>query len=203
MGAEPPSLESTATLLVRVRRGEAGAEDALVARFLPLLQRWARGRLPGQARGLAETDDLVQVSLLRALRRLDQFESRREGAFLAYLRKIVLNAIREECRRSAAREGREDKFAAAAVNGSTNAPDAADDKTLAAYEAALEKLPERQREAVILRLEFQYSYSEIASAIEGSSEDAARMLVKRTLVRLAKEMQRGGGSMGRPDDAAL
>ena len=62
MGKEPAPIDTTAELLGRARSGDSDAEHLLLTRFLPLLQRWARGRLPGTARGLAETDDLVQVS---------------------------------------------------------------------------------------------------------------------------------------------
>jgi RNA polymerase sigma-70 factor (ECF subfamily) len=180
-------LEKTAELLGRVRAGDPDAENALVLRFLPVLQRWARGRLPQSARDLAETDDLVQLSLLRALRRVHAFEPRREGAFLAYLRRILLNAIREEHRQSATRGTAEDRFVAQAAPGAPGTD--LESGTFAAYETALEALEERQREAVILRLEFKYSYAQIAEAIESPSEDGARMVVKRALVRLAREMQ--------------
>ena len=42
--------------------GKDSIADALLRRFLPLLQRWAHGRLPRQMRDLNETDDLVQVT---------------------------------------------------------------------------------------------------------------------------------------------
>lgn len=184
MGREPNPLESTADLLGRAQSGDTDAETALLLRFLPLLQTWAHGRLSRTGRDLAETDDVVQIAILRALRRLPHFESRREGAFMAYLRQIVLNTIREEHRRGAKREGNERRLADVQ-------PEGGDDRgaTLEAYETALEKLPERQREAVMLRLEFSYSYSDIARAIESPTEDGARMTVKRGLLRLAQEMR--------------
>ena len=49
-------------------------------------------------------------------------------------------------------------------------------------------LGERDREAVILRVEFGYSHEEIAEAIGSPSANAARMTVARALVRLAEEM---------------
>ena len=79
------ALESTASLIQRAKKGDGQAREQLAARYLPLLQRWAHGRLPAKARRLQETNDLVQVTLMRALDRLDFFESTREGAFLAYL----------------------------------------------------------------------------------------------------------------------
>src|SRR5688572_11599302 len=99
-GDPAPDLETTAQLLAWVREGDPAACERLVTRYLPMLRRWAHGRLPGHARALADTDDLVQVTLIRALGRVREFESSREGAFLAYLRRILLNAIRGEIRRS-------------------------------------------------------------------------------------------------------
>ena len=100
---EPPSasnaLETTVDLLARVRQGDRDALDRLIARCLPALRRWARGRLPAAARGVLDTQDLVQDTILSSLRHLDHFESRHEGALQAYLRQAVLNRIRDEARR--------------------------------------------------------------------------------------------------------
>ena len=73
---ERGTVESTAALLSRVRLGDNHARDELCAAYLPVLKRWAHGRLPGYARGVVETDDLVQVTLVSALGRIDDFESR-------------------------------------------------------------------------------------------------------------------------------
>src|SRR5947208_16437739 len=81
--------ESTVTLLQRIRAGDLGAREHLLGRYLPLLRRWAHGRLPVYARALDDTDDLVQITLLRSLKHLDQFEAERSGAFLAYLRQTL------------------------------------------------------------------------------------------------------------------
>ncbi len=93
-------LESTATLLGRVRAGDDDAREQLALRYLALLTRWAHGRVPPRARGLADTDDLVQTTLMRALNGVQQFEPRREGAFLAYLRTILLNQLRTAVQRA-------------------------------------------------------------------------------------------------------
>src|SRR5215831_2890791 len=93
-------LESTIVLLDRIRAGDAVAREQLLGRYAPILRAWAHGRLPMHARGIADTDDVVQVTLLRALSRLHEFEYRHEGAFLGYLRQGVLNAVRQEIRRS-------------------------------------------------------------------------------------------------------
>ncbi len=181
---DPP----TAVLLDLVRAGDEAAREQLVAYFLPVLQRWARGRLPRYARTAAETDDLVQVTLLRALRHIDRFDHRGEGAFLAYLRRILLNAVRDEIRRSTRRpphdsvEGEMPDHAPSAVEHAIG------QQAMERYESALATLEPRQKEAVLLRVEFGYSYAHIADAIACASANGARMVVSRALARMAREM---------------
>lgn len=186
--AGPESLESTATLVRAMHRGDDAARDRLFARCLPLLTRWAHGRLPRFGRDLAETDDLVQVSLVRALNNIDSFESRRPGALLAYLRTILMNAVREEIRRS----GRHPTDALPERDLPDQQPSVLEElmgrETLDAYESALAALTDKQRQAVILRLEFGMTFPEIACELEADSPDAVRMLVTRGLVALARAM---------------
>jgi RNA polymerase sigma-70 factor (ECF subfamily) len=59
------------------------------------------------------------------------------------------------------------------------------------YEAALARLKEAEREAVIARVELGLDYEGIAEALGKPSPDAARMAVVRALVRLAQEMGHG------------
>jgi hypothetical protein len=66
-GPKELSTLSTLVLLNRASGGDERARNALYSRYLPRLQRWARGRLPHKARGLVDTDDLVQDTLLRTL----------------------------------------------------------------------------------------------------------------------------------------
>ena len=56
--------ESSLELLERAKAGDAQALDLLIARYVPRLQRWASGRLPGWARDLADTQDLVQETVV-------------------------------------------------------------------------------------------------------------------------------------------
>ncbi|HUK64321.1 MAG TPA: sigma-70 family RNA polymerase sigma factor [Dongiaceae bacterium] len=184
----PPDLSRTTLLLDRARGGDSGARDALLARFLPILTRWAHRRLPDRARSLADTDDLVQVTLIRALNHLHEFEPRREGAFLAYLRTILLNAVRDEIRRAARRPEHLPLMEHDAAGQSSELERLIGRERLERYEAALAELPEGQREAVMLRLEFGYTHAEIAEALGRPSADAARMLVARGLVDLTKAM---------------
>ena len=75
----PVVMESTLDLLARAKAGEQGAIELLFQRCLPSLRRWARGRLPSYARGLAETQDLVQEAVLRTLHNLDRLRGSTSG----------------------------------------------------------------------------------------------------------------------------
>ena len=183
-------LDATAVLLERVRAGDDAAREALVARFLPLLRRWGHGRLPPHARGLADTDDLVQVTLMRALDHVDTFEARREGAFLAYLRRILLNAVRDEVRRARRRPAEPLGEREPAQDAPSMLEQQVGRDLMETYEAGLANLTPAQQEAVIMRLEFGYAYQQIADAMGRTTANAARMLVVRALVDLAEAMER-------------
>ena len=182
-----PDLESTALLLARIKQGDAGARERLMARYLPILRRWSHGRLPGRARQLADTEDLVQVVLVRALNRLETFEPRHEGAFVAYLRRGVLNAVRQEIRRTARRTHEE--LDPTLSDGAPSPLEQAIGRDMVErYEAELAALPEELQEAVILRIEMDLTYREIATILGKPSPDAARMAISRGLLRLAQAM---------------
>ena len=181
--------ESTAAILLRARGGDSDARETLAGRYLTVLRRWAHGRLPRAARDLVDTDDIVQSAIVKALRRLDSFEARGEGAFLAYLRQILLNQIRDEARRAKRRpehqELKDDHHA------SLRSPleEVIGRESLERYESALDRLPENQKHAVILRLDLGFRYREIAEAIGSPTPSAARFLVARGLAHLSRIMR--------------
>ncbi len=180
-------LASTATLIGRIREGDQGARELLVQRCLPALRRWARGRLPAYGRSLSDTDDMVQVTLMRALQRVEHFDPGREGAFLAYLRQTLVNTVRTELRTVSRRPRTEPMDEELSRRAGT----AASQELVAeldAYEKALERLPATRRHAVVLRLEFGLTFPEIAEELDLPSADAARMSVSRSMVELAKEL---------------
>ncbi|HKB07542.1 MAG TPA: sigma-70 family RNA polymerase sigma factor [Candidatus Polarisedimenticolia bacterium] len=191
--AQALDLESTASLLARVRSGEPQARERLVVRYLDVLQRWAHRRLPVRTRDFVDTDDLVQDTLLRALDKVESFEPRREGAFLAYLRRILVNQIRDQIRRFARRPAHEevvDKMADASLSPLETAIGR---EAFASYNAALMKLTEEEQEAVILRIEMGLTHQQVAEALEKPTSDSARMCVARALIRLAEIMDEGQG----------
>lgn len=176
----------TQELLQRAKTGDQIALDALMARYRPRLERWASGRLPGYARSLLDTGDLVQETLIRALKGLGQIEIRGPGGFQAYIRQAILNRIRDQVRSARRRPG-------------VQMPEHIEDRKpsplesaigtdlLDRYELALAHLSEDERRLLHLRVELDFTYPEIAAIME-RSPDAARMAAQRALCKLAEIM---------------
>ena len=59
----------------------------------------------------------------------------------------------------------------------------------ARYVAALARLEPEEREAIIGRVEMDYSYADLADVLGKPTADAARKAARRALLRLAEEMK--------------
>lgn len=172
---EDPGTLSTLILLDKASNGDERARNALYGRYLPRLQRWARGFLPRKARGLVDTDGLVQDTLLRTLARADQFDLEHGGAFLGCVRRAVADRIVDEFRKA---------------DPSPSPPGALlHGERHDLYERAFQRLALADQAAIAARLEEGLSYEEIARELGKSSADDARMTVSRAVVRLAQEMK--------------
>jgi RNA polymerase sigma-70 factor (ECF subfamily) len=141
------------------------------------------------ARDLADTDDLVQDTLLRTFKHLEHFESRGNGALHAYLRQAVLNRVRDELRRKG-RQPDLTELADVDVRGERSPlEEAIGRETFEHYQTALERLRPEERDAIVARVEMGYSYEELAQVLGKPTADAARKTAQRALVRLAEEMR--------------
>lgn len=189
-GLSPPLSEE---LLVRVSSGDDGALDLLLARYLPRLHRWARRRVPPWARGAADTADFVQDTVLRTLGHLPAFRPEHPGALFGYLRRALTNRMRDQFRHAARHPppAALDESAAGAADGGASPLDqairAAD---RARYEAALRRLKPAERQAIVASIEHGYSYAQIALVVGKPSAEAARVALRRALLKLGEEMAR-------------
>lgn len=195
--ALPDDLTSTTELIGRARAGDPDAQGRLFTRLYGPLRRWTRGRLPGWARDLADTDDLVQEALVQTFKHLGAFDARGAGALQAYVRQAILNRIRDELRRAgrrpapAALDGLE-------VDGGRSPLDyAIGAEAVERYERCLARLKPRDRDAVVARIELGLTYVELADLLGCPSADAARKVAERALVRLASEMRDDATKSGR------
>lgn len=180
--------EATVTLIGRARTGDNNARETLVRRVLPSLRRWAHGRLPARARGHLDTQDLVQDTVVAALQKLENFESRHQGALQAYLRQSVVNRIRDEVRRIAPRPHRVELSADHPDDSPSPLEQAVGSQAMERYEAALATLPPDYREAIVARAEMGMSYEEVAVALGKATPNAARLVTRRAVLQLARRM---------------
>ena len=171
---------TTAVLLKQIRAGENAARAILIARMQPLLQRFARGRVPQLLRHEQDTADLLQLTWLRVLDHLGEIQTREAGDFFAYLRTVLLNALRDALRREQRSPLQNDEDA---LDPSIPAENVNVEDWLA-YEQALCALESPSRNVVLMRMEFGMSFVEIAREL-GESADAARMRFNRALIAMA------------------
>jgi RNA polymerase sigma-70 factor (ECF subfamily) len=130
---------------------------------------------------LQEAEDCLQETYLRAWKAPDR------GAIhnpRAWLYAVAGNVARSELRRRARESDRQAKLG----------PDTGDGRRLpeqvAAIRQAVERLPQRQREALLLRRYQGLSYAEIA-AVTGGSAEAARANVYQAMQKLRRELPEG------------
>jgi len=127
--------------------------------------------------------------LIHTLSQLDDFEPRRHKALQSYLRQAIRNRIFDEMR-TVQRRG----IAFDVEDVEVAAPDSLLDQVIEKdnvdrYRNGLSRLDPEDRDLIVARLELGYSYDQLALVTGRATPDAARMALRRALLRLAHEMQ--------------
>ena len=173
-------------LVVRAGRGDPAAAQAIVARKLPRITALA-ARMLGDA---AEAEDVAQETFLRAWKQAPKW---REGAarFDTWLHRVALNLCYDRLRRR--------RELPTAVPPEQADPGFAPDRGLLAADVsrrvgeALQALPERQRDAIVL-CHYQELGNIQAADIMGVSVEALESLLargRRSLRAALADMGRG------------
>jgi len=161
----PPTSPSDEALLERFAAGDRSALDELFHRYRSPAYRVAHRLLGNEADAL----DAVQDGFVKVLANLSSFENR--SSFKTWLLRVVSNAALDLGRQ----RGRREAFAP--VNGAANGePDLLvwNDPTLGLeqadlrklLDAALDSLPDSQRQTFVLHVDAEMSYREVADALE-------------------------------------
>lgn len=171
-----------AELVARARDGDVAAQNALVSRHRPALQRLIAGRYLKNPEDAAE---VVQDALARAFERIATF--RGQGPFRAWLFRIginlALNRLSNE-RVMDTLDVEDDRLFTNSLG--TSRVVAAD--LWRRVERSIRNLPPKQRLVVELRLYHQMSFDEIAS-VTGISVDSAKMNFHHGVERLRSNTQ--------------
>jgi len=156
-------------LMEAFRDGDAKAFDTLFTRYASLVRSYLM-RVVGNG---AQADDLVQATFLSVVRARGRFL--KGGRFKPWLYAIATNAARDARRRSKAE----------AVTDDGELPEEAAEPALQGdpglerqVRAALDQLPEAQREAILLHRFEGMSFAEVAQVV-GLTESAVKVRAHR------------------------
>lgn len=189
LGSEPSSNATSHELLCRAQAGDRQAVNRLFDRYVPKLFRWAHQQVPVWARGAVDTVDLVQDAVLHGFRHLPTFVPERDGALLGYLRRALINRIRDQFRGAARHPVPAALDDSHAHPGASPLDLAIDEEDRRRYLAALQRLREVDRNAIVARIELGYTYEQLALMLGKPTPQAARLAVRRALLRLSMEMR--------------
>jgi RNA polymerase sigma-70 factor, ECF subfamily len=200
--------DATVHLLGQYRDGDRQAVDALYDRYFDRAHAVVRMRLGKAMRAKVESIDIVQDAFLASLRGLDKVSCNNEGDFFHWMCKIIENRIRDQAdhMRAAKRDvAREKPMEGAGPSGDSvfgplkelarNTLSPASKivriEEIKQLEAAIDALPDNQREALLLVRYEGMTYEQAGGELE-LTPDATRMLVARAIVALSKSMGAGG-----------
>ena len=167
-------------LIQRILDGDAEAYGQLVDRHYERCARIAQ-RIVGNHE---DAEEALQDAFVRAYQALGEYEERER--FSAWLTRIVVNQCRTVLARSRRREALFVDVGPEALDLVFGEQD--EDGRWPELEAALQRLPAEQREAVVLRYADDLTYEEMAR-ITGAGQSALKMRVQRAFARLRALLQ--------------
>jgi RNA polymerase sigma-70 factor (ECF subfamily) len=179
--------DSDEALMARIARGDQPAFRALARRHLPAMVGLAR-RILGNA---ADAEDVAQEAMLRVWTHAPRWQPL--AAFKTWLTRVVVNLCLDRKRRA---PWVELEAAGDIVDPSPGAGEKAEvDERERTVAAAIDKLPARQRSAIMLTYGEGMSNAEVAEIL-----DTSVSAVETLLVRGKQNLRRALGSMINKDE---
>ncbi|MGH7858755.1 MAG: RNA polymerase sigma factor [Candidatus Binatia bacterium] len=181
-----PSPDTDIELMLRTRDGDLGAFQELFARHSESLLEFI-ARFIGER---AEAEDLTQEAFLRVFRARERYEA--AASFKSYIYRIATNLCLNECRRvSTTRTEPLESHGVVREFPDPRMPAAeellAGKQAAKRIRAALDRLPETQRVALLLTRGEGLSCREVADILE-TSESAVKSLVFRATQTLRETL---------------
>jgi RNA polymerase sigma-70 factor (ECF subfamily) len=200
MGDDGAQGDDSAQLAERAAGGDRAALDELVVRHVDGLRAFVRLRVGAELRARESSSDLVQSVCREILQEARRFQHPSESAFKSWLYTTALRKIADRAQhwRAQKREvGREERMPSRADDSgligiyrsfSSPSQHAVASEERERIERAFEELDEEQREVIVLAKVAGLSRAQIA-AQTGRSEGAVRVLLHRSLARLAEKLE--------------
>jgi RNA polymerase sigma-70 factor (ECF subfamily) len=197
--AEP--LKQAAHWLPAARAGSAEALGQALEACRDYLLRIAQGELGSDLQAKGGASDLVQVTVLDAIRGFAKFEGNTEAELLQWLRRLLLNNLadftrqyRETDKRQIDREVRlegdssDERGGGLAAAWPSPSGEAMAHEQAEAIRRAIERLPDDYRRVIVLRYQEERSFEEIGDLL-GLTANAARKLLLRAVERVQRELE--------------
>jgi RNA polymerase sigma-70 factor (ECF subfamily) len=170
----PELLHEEARIIVRAHRGDGTAFAELVERYWQRVFRW----LFHVTRDRHAAEDLAQETFLRAFAHLNRFQPGTN--FKAWVFRIAYNAFANQYRATRKREPLPDKLYDRGVGP---VEEAVGHEAVEDMARAVEKLPAEYRAALLLRVEEELSFRQVADVL-GLTEETARWRVFKARQKL-------------------
>jgi RNA polymerase sigma-70 factor (ECF subfamily) len=194
---------SASGLLTRAREGDRQALGELLERFRPAMQEWARQFLPPALAQKVGASDLVQETCLDAMRDFGAARVQHAAAMEAWLLALLTNNLKDWQRKfksSRKRDLRRERplgdvesklgLLEATLASSDSSPESRvlrqESRDLVTQ--ALERLPRGYKQIIVWRNDERQSWAQIGRRLD-RSQDAVRMLWKRAIERLKREIR--------------
>lgn len=192
--------DNTRNLVSRALEQDRKAIDLLFERYRDRLRNALRKLIgPKYRLLLADSEDATHDAILSALRRLQTFEYRGEGSFLAWLLKgaeyEIVRRIREMGAKKRTAQGGvvdlDEQVEKSVVAKEATPSQVHDEQELAErVRVALQQLPDREREIIVLRRYLELEPNEICAEMGLPTEGAMRALLSRAQARLSGLLSR-------------
>ena len=88
-------LKETLTLIKEAKEGDNNALNEVCTRYMDRVHKLVRFRLGEKLRRKAESMDIVQDVMLKAVKDIDKFDTDSESRFINWLARLVENTIRD------------------------------------------------------------------------------------------------------------
>lgn len=167
-------------LIQDVKRGIKSAFETLVQRHEKFLMKV----VVRMTRDLDAAEDIVQDSFIKAFRRLHLFEGR--SSFRSWLYQIALNTTRNRFRKHNRETVGTDHLDIAVEGESESKMIAVDVRAM--IQAEVDKLPDRQKTALSLRVFEDLSFKEIADIMQ-CPYDTAKANYRHALLKLKERLE--------------
>lgn len=177
-------MDGLSSLITRAKEGDKDAFGQIYNLFYRRIFRYCQFNLTGQRS--EEAQDLCQETFFRAYKSLSAFSERKGGSFQAYLFRIARNLIIDSSRKKKDVPLQE----YSSVEYESDLDEQIDKKRQnQKLKEALNKLPEVERQIVILRYFEEMTTAETAKVI-GLREGALRVRSHRVLKKLKELMEK-------------